>query len=46
MMEALLVTAVVLPRWRFRLQPGAVVEPQLTATLRPRNGAFTLEPAP
>jgi len=47
MMEALLVAAVVLPRWRFRLRPGAVVEPQLTGTLRARNGIpVTLEPAP
>jgi cytochrome P450 len=38
MMEMLVIAAVVLPRWRFRLQPGAVIETQLTGTLRARNG--------
>ena len=45
MMEMQLIAAVVLPRWRFRLQPGAVIETQLTGTLRARNGIpVTLEP--
>jgi cytochrome P450 len=38
MMELVLVLAVLAQRYRFRLQPGAVVTPQPTFTLRPLPG--------
>ena len=37
-MELLLVMAVVLPRWRFTLAPGAVVQPQVRGTLQTAFG--------
>ena len=37
-MEMLLVMAVVLPRWRFTLAPGAVVRPQVRGTLQTAFG--------
>ena len=37
-MEGVLLLATLAQRWRFRLAPGARVEPQALITLRPRHG--------
>jgi cytochrome P450 len=45
MMEAMLIVAMTLQRFRLRLTPGAVVEPESKLTLRPRGGlSMLLEP--
>ncbi len=45
MMEAMLIVAMTLQRFRLRLMPGAVVEPESKLTLRPRGGLpMVLEP--
>jgi hypothetical protein len=37
-MEGVLLLSALAQRWRFRLAPGARVEPQALITLRPRHG--------
>jgi cytochrome P450 len=37
-MEGVLLLSAIAQRWRFRLAPGAQVEPQALITLRPRHG--------
>ena len=37
-MEGVLILATIAQRWRLRLAPGQVVEPQPLITLRPRHG--------
>ena len=45
MMEAMLIVAMTLQRFRLRLMPEVVVEPESRLTLRPRGGLpMLLEP--